>query len=154
MAILSNLMSALPASLLTDARAAMRRYGLRILLAALAALVGTFGLAMLVGSAFLWLAECMTAPAAAAVTGAGLLVAAGLIALTAALLGRRRSRRTTSKATDGGAAGIANTLAALQTAIGRDVRADAPTMALAALLAGCAIGASPRLRRAIAALAR
>jgi hypothetical protein len=141
-------------TLLADARPAVQRHCLRILLVILAVFVATFGLVMLVGGAFLWLAESLSAPTAAAVTGGGLLVVAGLIALAALLIGRGRRRRSMRKSTNGSASGIADLLAAMEAAIGRDARAEAPGFALIALLVGCAVGASPRLRRAIADLAR
>ena len=131
------------------------RYCIGILLAVLAALIATTGLAMLAVSAFLCLAVSMTTQAAAAVIGGGLLIAAGLVAVAARLL--RRSRSTggaTSRESRGPSApGIAALLASVETAIGREARSEGPGLALMALLAGCAIGASPSLRRAIADLA-
>jgi hypothetical protein len=151
-------MRSLLACVRADARDRVRRYSIGLLLAALAALIATTGLAMLVGSAFLCLAESMTVQAAAAVTGGGLLVAAGLVAVTARLLSRSRSRRSTGGAaaresTGGNTTGIADLLASVETAIGRGARSEAPGLALMALLAGCAIGASPSLRQAIVDLA-
>jgi len=152
MSVWPRVMCSLLAAMGARARDRVRHFGISILLAALAALIATMGLAMLVGSAFLCLADSMTAPAAAAVTGGGLLVAAGCVAATARLLSHSRSHRST-----GGAAaredGIANVLASVETAISRTAQAEAPGLALIALLAGCAIGASPSLRRAIAELA-
>jgi len=78
-----------------------------------------------------------------------LLVAAGLIALIAQLLRHARPRRSTN----GDAAAIAELLAAAEAAIGRGARAEAPTIAIMALLAGCALGASPQLRRVLLDLA-
>lgn len=154
----SRLTSFLLDAVLAGARSRARRYCLRVLLAALAGLVALMGLVMLVGGAFLRLAECMAAPAAAAVTGGGLLVAAGLIALTARLLRRGRSLKPAGAAaargrTDGSTAAITALLAGAEAAIERDARAETPSFAIMALLAGCAIGASPALRRAIADLA-
>jgi hypothetical protein len=119
---------------LAGARHQVRAYCVRILLAAVAALVAAMGLAMLVGSAFLSLAEGMSAQAAAAVTGGGLLAAAVLLALIAPRLGRGRPRRRPAAA------------------IGRDARSETAGFVLTALLAGCAVGASPEFRRAIADL--
>jgi len=153
MPILSQLLPSLVDVALAGARGRLRRYRLRLLLTALAGLVAIMGLAMLVGGAFLRLAACMTAPAAAAVTGGGLLIAAGLIALTARLLRRGRSRRPVRAPPPGGNAAIADLLGAAEAAIARDAQSETPSFAVTALLVGCAIGASPELRRALADLA-
>ncbi len=149
-----RLMPSLLDALLAGPRATVRGLCRGILLAALAMFVATLGLVVLVGSVFLWLAESMTMPAAAALTGGGLLVVAGLIGVAALLVGRGRSRRSRRKSSNGSASGIADLMVAMEAAIGRDVRANAPGVALIALLTGCAIGASPRLRRVIVDLAR
>jgi hypothetical protein len=133
---------------LAGARTKVRSYCLYIALAFLAGLVALMGVVMLVGSAFLSLAEIMTAPAAAAVTGGGLLVVAGLIALTVGLLSRGRRRRPASKAASGTAA-LAELLAAAEAAIARDACSKAPRFAIIALLTGCVIGASPTLRKTL-----
>jgi hypothetical protein len=114
---------------------------------------------MLVASAFLLLTETMAAPVAAAVTGGGLLVTAGLMALVAMFLRRARSRRQncgaeTRKSTTGSASCVADLLDAAEAAIDRDARSEIPLLALMALLAGCAIGTSPELRRAIGRIIR
>ena len=137
--------------MLSDLRDDMRRYCLRILLAALAALVATLGLVMLVVSAFLRLTESMAAPVAAAVTGGIVLVLAGLIALAAHWLSRgTRRKRSTAAAPPsitGSASSIADLFLVADAAIHADARSESPRFALIALLAGCAIGASPKLRR-------
>jgi hypothetical protein len=153
MSALSRLIPSLLDVALSGGRDRLRGLYLRVLLVVLAGLVAALGLAMLAGSAFLALAVCMTAPAAAAVTGGGLLVAAGLIVLGARLLRRRRSRRPTRGPTTSAAAAIADLLSAAEAAIARDARAETPSFAVTALLIGCAIGASPQLRRAIFDLA-
>jgi hypothetical protein len=142
-------------SMLTGARGQARRYGLRIVLAAAALLVASMGCAALAVAAFLFLAERMAAPAAAAVTGGGMLVVAGLATLTIVLLGRGASHGPNSPAAAGESTGgsAASDLVALarmaEAAISRDARSETPLFALVALLAGCALGASPELRRAI-----
>ena len=155
---LSRIMPALLRALLEGARHQVRRYCLHILLVAVAALIAMMALAMLVGGAFLSLADSMPAPAAAAVTGGGLLAAAALIALIAPRLSRGRSRRpaaaATHESTGGSISALADHLEAAAAAIGRDGRSEAPGFAVMALLAGCAIGASPELRRVIAHLLR
>ncbi|MBY0431282.1 MAG: phage holin family protein [Rhodospirillales bacterium] len=144
--------------MLADLRDDVRRYALHILLAALAALVATLGFVMLMVSAFLRLGESMAAPAAAAVTGGIVLVLAGLIALAAQRFGHGTSRKrvpeTARPSVTDSASGIAELLIAAEAAIGADARSKTPRFALMALLAGCAIGASPRLRRALADLIR
>jgi hypothetical protein len=158
MAAWSRLMpSVLDAVLAAGARVQVRRYCLHILLLALAGLVAVMGFAMLVAGIFLRLAECMTMASAAAVTGGGLLLAAGLVALTAWLLSRRAARPALGAAAapdwaNGSAAVIAELLVAAEAAIQRDARAESPRFAILALLAGCALGASPKLRRILADL--
>src|SRR4051794_33661652 len=93
MAGLSPMMPLLLRLLLAGARRQLRVYCARMLLAAIAALVAAMGFAMLAGSAFLSLADSMSAQAAAAVTGGGLVAAAALLAVIAPRLGRERSRR-------------------------------------------------------------
>jgi hypothetical protein len=132
----------------TEVQGHLRSYGLHIALAVLAGLIGLMGAVMLVGSAFLRLAETMTAAEAAAITGGGLLVVAGLIALIVGLLSRRRVRRPAAQAT-GGVAAIAEVLAVAEAAITRHARAEAPRFAVIALLAGCVLGASPSLRKTL-----
>lgn len=154
----SRLMPLLLDAVLAGAPARRRRFRLRILLAALAGLIAVMGLVMLVGAAFLRLAECMSASTAASIVGGGLLVTAGLIALTARLLRCGRSPNPAGDAaaherTNGTAATIAALLSAAEAAIERDARSKTPHFAVMALLAGCAVGASPELRRVIAGLA-
>jgi hypothetical protein len=140
---------------LSGAEEKARRSCLRVLLAAIALFVATMGLVLLVASVFLLLTDKMAIPAAAAVTGGGLLAAAGLIALAVLLLNRRGSRRTAMpKPAETDATNLADLLRAAEAAIGRDARSDPPLFPLLALLAGCAIGASPRLRRVLADLIR
>jgi hypothetical protein len=134
MAGLPPMMPLLLRRLLAGARRRVRVYCARMLLAAIAALVAAMGFAMLAGSAFLSLADSMSAQAAAAVTGGGLVAAAALLAVIAPRLGRERSRLRPA---------AENT---------RDGRSEAAGLALTALLAGCAFGASPDLRRVIADL--
>jgi hypothetical protein len=152
MAAWPRLLPVLLALLGAGARPPLRRYGVLILLAALAGLLGVMGLAMLVGSVFLRLADGMSAAAAAAVTGGGLLVIAGLILLAGWLVRRRPRRRPIPAPRAGNAAVIAELAAVAQAAIQRDARSEHPRFALAALVVGCAIGASPKLRAALAAL--
>ena len=144
---LSRLMQMLLHHALAGARGVVRRYRLSVVLGAVAALVATMGLAMLVAGVFLLLAESMAAPAAAAMTGGGLVAVAGLIGLAVWLLGRTRSRRR--PAATNGTSGIIDLVGA---AIAADARSETPLFAVAALLAGCAIGASPQLRCTIADL--
>jgi len=143
------MIASLLAGVLADARGRWRRYCLRVAAGALAGLVAAMGLALLVGSAVLGLASAMTPGSAAAVTGGSLLVAAGLIVLAARLLRRRRRRSIGAPAGD---RAIAELLSAMEDALGDGVRSEAPSLAAAALLVGCAIGASPELRRALADL--
>ncbi len=150
----SLLMPSLLDTVLAGTGAAVQRLCVRILLTVLAVFVATCGFVVLVGSAFLWLSESLSTQVATAVTGGGLLAAAGLIALAALLVGRGRLRRPTLKSTEGSTSRITDLLAAMETTMGRDASANAPGVALIALLVGCAVGASPGLRRAIADLAR
>jgi len=158
MPIWSSLIRSLLAPVRARTRERVRRYCIGIVLAVLAAVIATTGLAMLAVSTFLYLADSMTTQAAAAVTGGGLLIVAGLVALAARLLGRSRSGRSTGGAparepTGSSTPAIEDLLASVETAIARELRSEAPGLALIALLTGCAIGASPQLRRAIADLA-
>lgn len=134
-------------SVLAGASVDGRRCRRRIVPALIAAFVAVMGLAMLVGAAFFGLAERMPASLAAAVTGGGLLAMAGLIGLIAWLLDRARPAVAASSPP---ASGFADLLSAAATAIGRDAHEQAPQFAVIALLAGCAVGASPRLRRVLA----
>lgn len=142
--------------MLADLRDGVRRCCVRIVLAIAAAFVASIGLIMLVVGAHLHLAAQMPAPAAAAVTGGVLLILAGLMALIARQVGRGAPRKPVGGTAPprGGAAGIAELAMAAEAAIAADARSPAPRLALVAVLVGCAIGASPRLRRAIADLAR
>ena len=135
--------------MLAGAHKVGRRCVRRLLLVAIVAVVATMGLTMLVVGVFLRLAETMPVSAAAMVTGGAVLVGAGLIASIACLLGRRPWEEA---ATPPSATGPADLLVAAATAIGRDATEHAPQLAVFALLAGTAIGASPRLRRALADL--
>jgi len=134
-------------SVLAGASVDGRRCCRRIIPALIAALVAVMGLAMLVGAAFFALAERMPASIAAAVTGGGLLAVAGLIGLIAWLVERGRPTNAGSSTP---ANGLADLLRAAATAISRDAHEQAPQFAAIALLAGCALGASPRLRRVLA----
>jgi len=148
MSALSRLMPSLLRCVVADAQSELRRHRWRIVLAAVAALLAAMGLAMLAGGAFLLLAESMATAAAAAVTGGGLLAVAGLLALAAP-----RSLKPAGDATDSASA-IADLVGAAAAAIDRDAHSETPRFALLAVLAGCAVGASPQLRRVIADLAR
>lgn len=139
---------------LTGAQGEFHRHCRRIALTAVAAITAIMGSAMLVGAAFLHLAETIPAPTAAMVVGAGLLVIAGIIAAAAMLPGRANSRPAMGNPPDDRAAKMANILVAAEAAINRDARSETPLLALSALVAGCALGASPQLRRALAGLIR
>lgn len=142
--------------MLAELRDGVRRCCIHIALAAAAAFVASIGLIMLVVGAHLHLAAQMPAPAAAAVTGGALLILAGLIALIARRFGRSTSRKPAAGVASpkNGAMDIAGLAIAAEAAITADARSPTPRLALVAVLVGCAIGASPRLRRAIADLAR
>jgi len=135
-------------SLLAGAHLAGQRCRRRLVLAATVAVIATLGLTMLAVGGFLRLAEVMPAPTAAMVMGGAVLAVAGLIALIGCLLVRRPAAPSRS-ANDR----PADLLLAAVTAIGRDATRHAPQLALLALVAGTAIGASPRLRKALADLA-
>lgn len=137
-------------SVLTGASVEGQRCCRRIVPAVIAVLVAMAGVTMLVAAVFFGLAERMPASMAAAVTGGGLLVVAVLIGLIAWLLERGRPPATASPSS---ANGLTDLLSAAATAISRDARDQAPQLAVIALLAGCALGASPRLRRVLAGFA-
>jgi hypothetical protein len=153
-------MSAPLTSMLAGARCELRRSCRRLLLTAIAALVAVMGFVMLVGSLYLRLAESMSAPTAAAVTGGGLLVLAGVIALTTLLIRREAAPQPCPVAAPVAAAApskisaLTDLLAAAEVAIDRDAHAETQVFPLLALLAGCAVGASPQLRRTLADLLR
>lgn len=126
----------------------MRQFFLFILCAAIGGLAAAMGFILLVGSAYLWFTQVMTAAAAAATTGGALLVFAGLATLVAARLGRADPPAPAS------GNDVGTLLCAVQAAIAQDARSDTPVFALLALLAGGAVGASPHLRQVMGKLAR
>jgi hypothetical protein len=147
--------------MLADLRATFRGYCLRLVLVALAGVVTIIGLSLLALGAVLGLAEIMVAPWAAALTGAAALVLAGLAMFATRWVGGRstpKPARTPTPAPSGAAPGEISSLVGLfdtlEEAIAADARSQHPRFAVLALAAGCALGASPRLRRMLADLVR
>ena len=139
--------------MLADLRATLRRYCLRLALICFAAVVAAIGMSMGAFAAYLRLAEIMAAPWAAALTGSAALVLAGLAACSTRWVGARSDPKPAAspEASPGDLSGL---LATLEAAIDADARSERPRFALVALTAGCALGASPRLRRILADFVR
>lgn len=116
------------------------------ILAAMFAVVAALG--FFCGAAYLALLE-VTAPwLAALATGAGALLLALLIVLAARLLARAKRAPAPRREEPGAAQRLAGELGGiLGVELGAATRAHAPTVLAVSLLAGVAVGASPRLRR-------
>jgi divalent metal cation (Fe/Co/Zn/Cd) transporter len=118
-------------------------------LAATLVVIAAFG--FLCYAAYLALLEIASPPLAALGAGLGALAFAILIVLVGRLPGRARRNRARRRDTDEDA-GDARTLAGelggtLGVQLGAVTRAHTPTVLTVSLLAGVAVGASPRLRK-------
>ena len=84
------------------------------------------------------------------------MVLAGLAAFGTRWVGARSEPKPAAspEATSGDLSGLIGLIATLEAAIDADARSERPRFALVALTAGCALGASPRLRRILADLVR
>lgn len=130
-------------------KAALDRLAARIAFIMIAALLGLAGAGFLLASFFLWLAEILSPPAAAFLTGVITLVAAAVPTLffwfqghserSGAISSRRQWRETESS----DAAAMASALGA---ELGSWVESNSRTAVLGALLTGVLLGASPRAR--------
>jgi hypothetical protein len=127
-----------PAAIIRGAERAL----LTARLVAAAIVIGLFALGFLSLALYLYLADHMTSPAAAAVTG---LVLAAL-ALLVLIIARRKPATGIAVGTDD-LVGRMQAIQDLGTAARLEIAANAPNLTLAALAAGCALGYSPHLRR-------
>ena len=156
-------MGGLKAQLERFAAAELARLRLRVrllarktALLALAGLLAVFALAMFVAAAFMALAEAYGPVLGAAITGAGLVVATLFVLMLASAGGRPPAAALPPQPAPPHPAPPPSPeleAALLAQRLGREaeaaIRRNAPEASLAALVAGVALGASPKLRRAL-----
>jgi hypothetical protein len=113
-----------------------------------ATLVVVAALGFLCGAAYLALLEVTTPALAALGTGMGALLFAVLIVMAGRLLAHGKRAKPQRSEAAGDAQRLAGELGGIiGVQLGAATRAHAPTVLAASLLAGFAVGASPRLRK-------
>jgi hypothetical protein len=145
-----RLLGSLVEAELARARLRARALARKTALLAVAALLALMALAMLTLAAFIALADAYGPALGALLTAALLAVFAAALALLAGPLSRTAPRATAARPlVDPDAADLEAALLArrLRAEADDQLRRAAPGASLAALAAGVAIGASPRLRR-------
>jgi len=119
----------------------------RAILFLVATVIAIVGLAMLAVAAALALSDVYGAVGGAAMAGGLILAVALVVAGLAALFSGRAARRLSTDAVRAARADLADDMARVSALLGGTGHGKPGALAVAGLLAGVAIGLSPRLRR-------
>jgi len=132
---------------LLRARTEVRILMARAIVFLVAAVIAIVGLAMLAVAAALALSDVYGPVGGAAMAGGLILAVALVVAGLAALFSGRTARRLSTDAVRAARADLADDMARVSTLLGGTGHGKPGALAVAGLLAGIAVGLSPRLRR-------